>query len=204
MATATMTGTKMRESTSVIRPSGRASGGADRVACLALLGQRITVEAGGGIGCRARRVQQDRGERAAHRHRPHDAAGERHRRERLQPIGERHQERQRRGAAEARQCAENQADSHAQAEKHEFPHLEQALDPRHPCIQHAGHPCHAVARLRSGQDSWAIVSRFSRTAWHSMAASPGVSDARPRLSSPDFTLIVPTGRSNRRTGYAAW
>jgi hypothetical protein len=51
--------------------------GADREAGLALLCQRIAVEAGRGIGCRARCIEQDRGDRAAHRHRTHDPARER-------------------------------------------------------------------------------------------------------------------------------
>ena len=99
---------------------------------LALLRQRIAVEAGGGVGRGARRVQQDRGDRAAHRHRAHDAAGQRHRRERLEAVGQRHEQRQRRGAAEARNSAEDQADDHAKREKRQLPELQQAFEAGEP------------------------------------------------------------------------
>ena len=98
--------------------------GADRVSRLALLGQRIAVEAGRGIGRRARRVQEDRGERAAHRHRTHHAAGQRDGGEGFEAIGQRHQQRQRGGAAEPRQRAEHEADGHAEAQEHQLPDLQ--------------------------------------------------------------------------------
>jgi len=84
---------------------------------LALLRERIAVETGCRVGRRARRVQQDRGERAPHRDRPHHAAGERDRGEGLEAIGQRHQQRQRSGAAEAGQRPEDEADAQGNAQR---------------------------------------------------------------------------------------
>ncbi len=114
----------------------RGRGGADGVAGFALLREGIAVEAGCGVGRGAGCVEEDRGEGAAHGHGAHDAAGKRHRRERLKAVGERHQQRERRCAAKPRQCAEHETDRHAEAQEHQLPRLQQPLDPRDPCIQH--------------------------------------------------------------------
>jgi hypothetical protein len=93
-----------------------------------LLRQRIAVDGGRGIGRRSRRVEQDCRNGAAHGDAAHHPARKRQGRERLQSIGERHQERQRRSAAQARNCPEDKTDHHAESEEDQLVELEQALD----------------------------------------------------------------------------
>jgi hypothetical protein len=80
---------------------------------------------------------QDGGDRAAHRDGAHDAAGERQGGDWFKAIGERHQEGEGGGAAEAGDGAEDQADQHAAGEEEQFLHVQEAGDTGGPHAQHA-------------------------------------------------------------------